>query len=196
MTGQLMFDSHVSTLLDVSVALVNALTDGEERGRAYAAPRGAALPAAVDAALPPAGAGPRAIDPASAEYLAGAARQMRQVFEAVAAGRVDAAAGVLNTLLRSTGARPQLDQVPGEPWQLHFHGTDDSLAVGWSAGCATMLALAIGSELAGRLGVCAATRCDRVFVDGSRNAVRQFCSTACQSRTKAAAFRARRGGGA
>ena len=32
---------------------------------------------------------------------------------------------------------------------------------------------------------------DRVYVDTSRNATRRFCSTACQSRTKAAAFRAR-----
>ena len=74
---------------------------------------------------------------------------------------------------------------------MHFHGTDDSLATGWAAGCATGLALALGSDLAGRLGVCAADRCDRVYVDTSRNATRRFCSTACQSRTKAAAFRAR-----
>ncbi|WP_405875666.1 CGNR zinc finger domain-containing protein [Streptomyces xanthophaeus] len=37
-----------------------------------------------------------------------------------------------------------------------------------------------------------AGRCDRVYADTSRNAARQFCSTACQNRTKAAAFRARR----
>ena len=48
------------------------------------------------------------------------------------------------------------------------------------------------AKYAGRLGVCAAERCDRVYVDTSRNATRRFCSTACQSRTKAAAFRARR----
>jgi predicted RNA-binding Zn ribbon-like protein len=41
-----------------------------------------------------------------------------------------------------------------------------------------------------RLGVCAAPRCDRVYVDTSRNATRRFCSTACQNRVKAAAFRA------
>ncbi|MGW7325252.1 CGNR zinc finger domain-containing protein [Streptomyces sp. NPDC054845] len=41
--------------------------------------------------------------------------------------------------------------------------------------------------------MCRAVRCDRVYVDTSRNAGRQFCSTACQNRTKAAAFRARKG---
>ena len=186
-----MFDSHVATLLDVAVSLVNVLTDGEERGKPFTAPRGADLPGAVDAGLPPTDTGPRAIAQVQAVYLAQTAQRMRRVFEAVSAGRVDDAAAALNALLLSAGARPQLDRVAGEPWQLHFHGTDDSLAVGWSAGCATALALAIGSDFAGRLGVCRATHCDRVYVDSSRNAARQFCSTACQNRTKAAAFRAR-----
>ncbi|MGW7004007.1 CGNR zinc finger domain-containing protein [Streptomyces sp. NPDC054933] len=187
-----MFDSHVAVLLDAAVSLVNALTDGEARGKPYAAPRGAELVDAVDAALPRTSARQRTIEQGEATYLARTAREMRQVFEAVSAGRVDDAAAALNALLLSNGARPQLDRAEGEPWQLHFHGADDSLAVGWSAGCATGLAIAIGSDLAGRLGVCQATQCDRVYVDTSRNAARQFCSTACQNRTKAAAFRARR----
>ncbi|WP_405690214.1 CGNR zinc finger domain-containing protein [Streptomyces sp. NBC_00057] len=186
-----MFDSHVVTLLDVSVSLVNALTDGSRRGRPFSAPRGEALHGAVVAALPSA-TNPGDLDQEQAAYLARTAHQMRSVFEAVDGGHIDDAAGTLNVLLRSTGARPQMDRVPGEPWQVHFHGADDSLAVGWSAGCATALALAAGSELAGRLGVCQAPQCDRVYVDNSRNAVRQFCSTACQSRVKAAAFRARK----
>ena len=127
----------------------------------------------------------------SAAILANAARVMRGVFEAMEEGRVDDAALAVNSLLRETGARPQLDRVPGEPWQVHFHGSDDTYGVGWTAGCATALALAVGSELAGRLGVCTAPHCDRVYVDASRNSVRQFCSAPCQSRVKAAAFRAR-----
>ncbi|GAA1906198.1 CGNR zinc finger domain-containing protein [Streptantibioticus ferralitis] len=187
-----MFDSHVTVLLDAAVSLVNALTDGEARGKPYAAPRGAELADAVDAALPRTSAGQRVIGQEAATHLARTAREMRQVFEAVSAGHLDEAAAALNALLLSNGARPQLDRVEGEPWQLHFHGADDTLAVGWSAGCATGLAIAIGSDLAGRLGVCQATQCDRVYVDTSRNAARQFCSTPCQNRTKAAAFRARR----
>jgi predicted RNA-binding Zn ribbon-like protein len=146
---------------------------------------------AIDALLPLPGRTP-GIQHRQAEQLAATARRMRSVFEAVDTGRVDHAAEVLNEMLRATGARPQLDRVGDEPWQLHFHGSDDSLAIGWSAGCATALAIAIGSDLAGRLGVCAADRCDRVYVDTTRNAARQFCSTACQDRTKASAYRARR----
>ena len=185
-----MFDSHVAVLLDAAVSLVNALTDGHRHGRPCTAPRGGEeLVAAVAAALPATGA---AIGQEDADLLARTAREMRRVFECAADGDLDAAAGTLNALLLSTGARPQLDRSPGEPWQVHFHGAEDSPGVGWSAGCAAGLALAAGSDLAGRLGVCQAPRCDRVFTDTSRNGTRQFCSTACQSRVKAAAHRARR----
>jgi len=51
----------------------------------------------------------------------------------------------------------------------------------------------LGGEYWDRLGVCTAPRCDRVYVDTSRNGSKRFCSTACQNRVKSAAFRERRG---
>ena len=190
----MLFDSHVEVLLEAAVSFVNELTDGEERGKPYSAPRGEDLRRAAAAAIPDRAQAPKpkTLPVESATQLAYAAQMMRDVFEAMEEGRVDFAAVAVNRLLRESGARPQLDRVPGEPWQLHFHGSDDTYGVGWTAGCATALALAVGSELAGRLGVCTAPHCDRVYVDFSRNAVRQFCSAPCQSRVKAAAFRARR----
>ncbi|WP_329193802.1 MULTISPECIES: CGNR zinc finger domain-containing protein [unclassified Streptomyces] len=189
-----MFDSHVAVLLEQAVSLVNTLTDGESRGRPYAAPRGAELPQAIDAAVSRHAASlPRDIDSAQAQYMAEAAGRMREVFRAMQDAEPDAAARAVNALLRDTAARPRLDRAEGGPWQVHFHGANDSFAAGCSASCATALALAVGGGLAGRLGVCRADRCDRVYVDTSRNAARQFCSTACQNRTKAAAFRARKG---
>ena len=190
----MLFDSHVELLLEAAVSFVNELTDGERRGKPFVAPRGEELLVGAAAAIPERAQAPKpeTLPVVSAEHLASAAREMRGVFEAMEDGRVDDAATVVNKLLRETGARPQLDRVPGEPWQVHFHGSDDTYGVGWTAGCATALALAVGSELAGRLGVCTAPHCDRVYVDASRNAVRQFCSAPCQSRVKAAAFRARR----
>ncbi|MFD0639087.1 CGNR zinc finger domain-containing protein [Catenulispora yoronensis] len=192
MTSQVLFDSHVELLLDAAVSFVNELTDGERRGKPFTAPAGAALPAAARRAIPSAEPRiPESLPADDAELLAQAARVMRDVFEAVEEGRVDDAAAAVNRLLRESGARPQLDRVPGEPWALHFHGSDDSYGIGWTSGCATALALAVGSALAGRLGVCRAPHCDRVYVDMSKNSVRQFCSAPCQSRVKAAAFRAR-----
>ena len=193
-TSQVLFDSHVELLLDAAVSFVNELTDGERRGKPFTAPRGEELLVAAAAAIPERSQAPKpkTLPVESAEHLAYAAHVMRGVFEGMEDGRVDDAATAVNKLLRETGARPQLDRVPGEPWQVHFHGSDDTYGVGWTAGCATALALAVGSELAGRLGVCTAPHCDRVYVDASRNSVRQFCSAPCQSRVKAAAFRARR----
>lgn len=133
-----MFDSHVGVLLEQAVSLVNTLTDGEAHGRPYTAPRGEALPGAVDAAVSHSAASlPRDIDDAQAAYLVGAATRMREVFRAVQDDRLDDAAATVNALLCDTGARPRLDRGEDEPWQVHFHGAGDSFAAGSSASCAT-----------------------------------------------------------
>jgi predicted RNA-binding Zn ribbon-like protein len=182
----------VDAVVAVAVNLVNTLTTGEARGRDYQPPAGAGLAAAVTAALRTGQPAARAVTAAEAACLAGTAAQLRAVFDAVDGGHLDVAAGQVNELLAATGARPQLDRHDGEPWHLHFHGAADSVALGWAAGCATGLAFVLGTDLYDRLGVCTAPHCDRVYVDVSRNGTRRFCSTSCQSRVKAAAFRARR----
>ena len=178
-------------VVTVAVSLVNMLTPGEERGHPYPPPDEAGLPAAATAALRAGSPGTRDVTLAEATELRGFAMAFRVVFAAVASGDVDAAAHQVNELIAATGAHPWLDRHDGEPWHLHFHGTQDDLATGWAAGCATGLAVVLGSELHGRIGVCTAPRCDRVYVDTSRNGTRRFCSTTCQNRVKAAAFRAR-----
>jgi predicted RNA-binding Zn ribbon-like protein len=188
------FNSYTDVVVVVTVELVNVLTPGMRRGRPYRPPGAAELPAAVTAALRTGSPRSRAVTRDEATRFAGAAAELRAVFESVAAGDVDAAAGEVNRLLRVTGARPQLERHDGEPWHLHFHGPADEMVNSWAAGCATCLAVVLGSELYGRLGVCTAAGCDRVYVDVSRNGTRRFCSTACQNRVKTAAFRARRAG--
>ncbi len=185
------FSSHVDAVVTVAVELVNALTPGDAHGRGYLPPEGEELAALATGALRAGRADTRDVSPAEAAELGDLAWTMRLVFADVAAGRLDGAAGQVNELLAQTGARPQLDRHDGEPWHLHFHGATDSLVTGWAAGCVTGLAVVLGSELHGRLGICTADRCDRVFVDTSKNGTRRFCSITCQNRTKAAAFRAR-----
>ncbi|WP_404381846.1 CGNR zinc finger domain-containing protein [Knoellia locipacati] len=195
MTGQMDFDSHIVALVDVATRLVNTHTGSHARGAEHTPPTS---PAARVRATAVALAGDSGREPrvtrADADALAAHAQDLRRVFDAVDSGDVTDAAGLLNPMLRATGARPQLDVGPDGTWQVHFHGTDDSLAVGWAAGCATGLALAVGSSWAGRLGTCAADRCDLVFIDTSRNGSRRFCSTSCQNRTKTAAYRSRASG--
>ncbi|MCP9948625.1 CGNR zinc finger domain-containing protein [Actinomadura madurae] len=173
-----------------AVKLVNGLTEGERRGRPTRCPPGrASSPWACRSSRTSAGTPGLTADEAA--ELAAVARELRVVFEAVAAGDVDAAAGQLNRLLARTRARPRLERHDGEPWHLHFHGEGGAVTADWGASCAAGLAVVLGGETHDRLGVCTAPHCDRVYVDTSRNGTRRFCGTACQNRVKAAAFRAR-----
>jgi predicted RNA-binding Zn ribbon-like protein len=185
------FDSHVLRLLEASVGLCNLLVPGERHGRDYRPPDGAERRRGIAVVVTPEREPVPSVGEQQEVALSSVAARLASVFAAADAGDQAAAAAAVNLLLSESGARPQLDHDPVDGWHVHFHGADDSLVVGWTAGCATALALALGSDLAGRLGVCAAQHCDRVYVDTSRNAARRFCSTACQNRTKAAAFRAR-----
>jgi predicted RNA-binding Zn ribbon-like protein len=187
------FNSHTDLVVEVAVGLVNLLTPGTDRSRGYRPPGGAEKAAAVTALLRSTGGGRRAITEAEAAEFGQVAVELRAVFTAVSAGDLDGAVWRVNAMLAGTGAHPMLDRHDGEPWHLHFHGTDDSLVNNWAAGCATGLAVVLGGEHYDRLGVCTASRCDRVYVDTSRNGSRRFCSTACQNRVKSAAFRERRG---
>ena len=62
--------------------------------------------------------------------------------------------------------------------------------------CAEGVARMVGTGHGDRLGTCRSPDCDRVYVDLSKNASRRFCSTVCQNRVKAAAFRRRQVAGA
>ena len=105
-------------------------------------------------------------------------------------GDVDTAAARLNLLLARHPAHPYLAKEHGR-WRLHHHAVDAALVAMWTSICAEGLARMVGGGYGDRLGTCNATRCDRVYVDLSKNTSRRFCSTACQNRMKAAAFRLR-----
>ena len=188
------FNSHLDIVVTVAVSLVNQLTPGQDRGHRDPALDADALAAAATTALRSGQPATREVSRREAAQLRVIAAALRVVFTAVAAGDVDTAAHQVNRLLADTGAHPWLDRHDGEPWHLHFRGAQDSLVTGWAAGCATGLAVVLGSDLHGRIGVCTAPRCDRVYVDASRNGTRRFCSTSCQNRVKTAAFRARHPG--
>lgn len=192
----MLFDSHVTTLLETTVALVNRLTSGLEGGQEAAVPGDErALRSAVREAINAQGydVALRRVSADDARMISSVVTESRRVIEDIDAGDLARAAKRTNVLLRRTGARPQLDTHGPGVQNLHFHGPDDSFGVGWSAGIAAGLAMALGTSDAGRLGVCEAERCDRVYLDTSRNGGRRFCSVRCQNRTKAAAHRARQG---
>lgn len=185
------FNSHTSDVVYIGVAVVNALTPGWARGRSWDSEQQDRM-AAAEQALSLGRRKQRRISSGEVDELAGYATSLREVFEYVDSADMDAACEHVNGLLQSTGAVPVLARHDGEPWHLHFHAEDAPFAQAWAAAMATALAIVLGGTFADRIGVCSAPACDRVYVDTSRNGTRRFCSTACQNRVKAAAFRERR----
>jgi predicted RNA-binding Zn ribbon-like protein len=182
-------DSYADTGVRVAIELVNAVA--VPRRTADAPPAAAEIDAILRVL---------AVDPPSVEQfdrgdapgLIDLARRLHGVFGRLDAGDVDGAADVLNRMLADSPSHPQLAKDDGR-WRLHHHPVDASLVPMWTAICAEALARMVGAGHAGRFGVCDAPRCGRVFVDLSKNGSRAFCSTSCQNRVKAAAFRRRRG---
>jgi predicted RNA-binding Zn ribbon-like protein len=178
------FDSYTDRVVGAAVTLVNGLTPGQDGGR----PVDLAGDRVAERCLGIVGRPVTAAETAELVTLAG---RLRLVFTAAEGGQADQVAALVNALLRDYRAAPELSRHDGEPWHLHYRSTVAGLATEWGAGCATGLAVVVDGQAIGRLGVCRAGCCDRVFVDVSRNASRRFCSEACLNRTKVAAFRAR-----
>jgi predicted RNA-binding Zn ribbon-like protein len=179
-TGQVKLDSYADTGVFAAVDLVNEL--------AVRPPDDPT--AALRQVL--------AVDPPSLAQLVAAdvpgftalAADLHTIFQLVGAGDVASAAALLNHMLTTFPSQPHLALEDGV-WRLHHHPVDAELVPMWTAICAEALARLIGNGQGHRMGICERPGCGRVFVDVSKNASRAFCSTACQNRVKAAAFRAR-----
>ncbi len=99
-------------------------------------------------------------------------------------------AAQINATLAQCRALPYLTDDTDQPFHLHFHGTGGPVqALGGEL--ATALALVIDTVGQDRFGLCQASACDRAYIDLTRNGSRRYCSNACASRAKTAAFRAR-----
>jgi len=121
----------------------------------------------------------------------GAVRRLRPRLERLWETEPDAAAGLVNTLLREASALPQL--VKHDSWDYHLHATsaDAPLADRMAVEAAMAFADVIRTGQLGRLRICAAENCDNVHVDLSKNRSRRFCSVSCANRTNVAAYRTR-----
>jgi hypothetical protein len=190
LTSQVKFDSYADAGVLASVELVNGLGLGSARDEPTCSARSWEVIERVLAVDPPSlaqlseGDGPG--------FLA-LAHRLHAVFDDLHQGDIDTAASRLNDLLANHPAQPHLAKEDGS-WRLHHHPVDAALVAMWTSICAEGLARMIGAGYGDRLGTCSSDDCDRVFLDLSKNASRRFCSTRCQNRVKAAAFRLRRVG--
>ena len=121
------------------------------------------------------------------------ARQARDALGAVFSAREDKeqVAALLNDLLGRT-ARPRLVEHAGVPLHLHVDAPGASWG-GWLAASGAMaLALLIAEHGTEVLGRCQAPGCAHVLLRTGPGPGRRFCDNACASRTRVAAYRARR----
>ena len=118
-------------------------------------------------------------------------KELRPVFEASGVGDVQTVIGGLNALMERHPVTPMISDHDID--NLHLHVANRAASVS---------ELLIGEALLGlatlvcdlgptRLGVCAAERCENVYVDTSPNRSRRYCSERCSSRANVAAYRAR-----
>ncbi|HEY6538901.1 MAG TPA: CGNR zinc finger domain-containing protein [Candidatus Dormibacteraeota bacterium] len=189
------FESYADRGVDAAVELINRLSPGWSQGRLWSLPSGSAerreLARQVEAKIADR---PVALSGRAGEELIQLARDLRSVVELMSQARPNEAAELVNQLLIRYQAAPQLARHDGEAWHLHFHSQaqEAGQAMARGATCVIALAVVIGSPGGTRLGICSAGHCDRAFIDTSKNGSRRFCSPSCLSRTKVAAFRARR----
>lgn len=126
-----------------------------------------------------------ALDDAALADLEVLAADLATVFRGV-----DARAAV-NRLLAEVELRPHLTDHDDRGHHLHYEAASASLPERVRANTLMGLAVLLCDEH-DRIGTCDAARCERAWVDTSRNARRRFCSTGCANRTHVAEHRARR----
>lgn len=130
------------------------------------------------------------IEPASGQRLEQLLPDLREAVEAVADG---GPITPVNTLLARFPPDIHVSDhdEPGEQ-HLHFARNGEDAIFWLGRCCAAALAHVICGDPDVAVGRCQAARCQRFYVDDSRNRSRRFCSNACASRTTVAAYRARR----
>ena len=134
-------------------------------------------------------AGRRDGDDAEVAAVRAVRDRLRPLFSA---GR-DEAAEMVNAMLREAHALPYLTRHDHWDWHLHATELDAPFATRVLVEAAMGFVDVIRSDEYGRVAVCAASDCEAVLVDLSRNRSRRFCDVNnCANRAHVAAYRARR----
>lgn len=189
---------QITSYVDLAVSLVN--TAGRRRTRSDAAPAPRAgrdddvLRTVADLRILLADdpVWRRVADEHDLELMRLLRAEIRTVFEDASVGEETAAVQRINVLLGSIQVVPRLTGHDGVPWHMHLADGASSVYAGCSAAVVLGLAFYVAEHGFGRLGVCLATSCPRVFLDTSSNRSRRYCSQRCATRSNVAAFRARR----
>jgi len=102
-------------------------------------------------------------------------------------------AALLNAQMAAAAAYPQLTDHDGEGWHLHYRDAEQTLPAVLESVISVGTALHVAGRGMHRLGRCAASPCDRVVVDVTRNGRQRYCSVRCANRDAVRRHRARAG---
>lgn len=128
------------------------------------------------------------VTPDDAPTLQRLADRLHHVFDA---DGDDAAVAIINDLLATTGATPQITSHDAGDWHLHYHPRDAGPVEHLTVTAAMGLGAVLCTAGTGRFGHCDGIACRDVYVDTSRNNRRRFCSDGCANRAHVTAHRAR-----
>ncbi|MBF0817776.1 CGNR zinc finger domain-containing protein [Microbacterium paludicola] len=103
----------------------------------------------------------------------------------------DRRALLLNAQMAEATAYPRMTNHDGEGWHLHYRDDYQGLAHVIRAVVTVGTALHLVTRGMHRLARCAASDCDRVVVDVTRNGRQRYCSTRCANRAAVQRHRAR-----
>lgn len=99
---------------------------------------------------------------------------------------------LVNELLRTYRAQPELVQNSDGVWRLHLHPPAAELEALDAVKAASGLAVLMDEQRWRDLKQCSASACDDYFLDESPNSTRRYCSRTCANRNAAQAHRDRR----
>jgi predicted RNA-binding Zn ribbon-like protein len=118
-------------------------------------------------------------------------RRLRPALRALLLAERDEAAEMVNRMLATAKALPQLRR--HDHWDWHLHAVDPDRPLEERVVVETAMAMVdvIRADEMSRLARCAADDCEDVVLDLSRNRSRRYCSTTCGNREAVAAYRAR-----
>ncbi len=183
---------HLQSALEGALSLANSFGPEHSFGRSLKPRTGEDARALVAEALLLAIRTPPDLTGAEVEFMGIMGATLWAALADTVSGNTGSAAAAVNQMLLEQDVRPYLMEHAHGPWHLHFSTSDASPAEQWTGDFTVAIAMLLGSAEAENLKSCGAIRCDRLFIDVTRNHSRRFCSTACQTRAKVAAHRQRK----
>jgi predicted RNA-binding Zn ribbon-like protein len=115
---------------------------------------------------------------------------LANIFRLAVAGAGQHAVDRLNALLMIHPVHPVIVSHGAAGWHLHLN-EEGSVTDRYAAAAVASLAFLISQLGPERFGICAIASCDRVFVDGSSNKSRRYCSVHSPARGNVTSLRAR-----